>query len=105
MSPSHPRGVLLRRFERQIKLREIGPDGQTKLCDTSVTLGAGGFSQTVAARYREGAGRSVATAEPSTGGEPIALEPLGLRHPAAREVGEGAFRALCILRSVLGIDS
>ncbi|HVH46580.1 MAG TPA: hypothetical protein VM925_29770 [Labilithrix sp.] len=91
-----------RRYTRQMRLAEIGEAGQAKLCAASVELGSGGFAKTVEERYARGAGMSVAA--PGGGRSAVAVDALGLRHDAAREVAEGALSALVSFRAVLGRD-
>lgn len=117
---------LARRHSRQIRLAGIGADGQAKLCAAEVSLGSSGFARFVEERYVRGAGLKVAappgavapsSAAPSStelepsltsdrGGWDSAprshLEALGLSHDAAREVAEGALRALLAMHAALG---
>jgi hypothetical protein len=89
------RGV---RFGRQMKLAEIGEAGQARLERAAIALGAEGFTRTIEKAYLERAGAQVAG-----DGARVSVDPsmLGLRHEAAKEVGEGALRALAAIREVI----
>ena len=87
------------RYTRQVRLAEIGERGQARLEAAEVCVG----DDAIARIYLRAAGVRVASR-----GEPIAVEPgaldaLGLRHPAARAVGEGALRALVAMRRILEV--
>lgn len=93
-----------RRYSRQIRLAEIGEDGQAKLCAATVAIPSSGFVRTIERRYVCRAGMSVT--EGANGASPAdhaAVASLGLRHAPAREVAEGALRALAAIRDVLGL--
>lgn len=83
---------------RQVRLPEVGEAGQARLAATTAPLGAIGFARTIEAKYLERAG--LTTAESGTPA-PVDVASLGLQNEAAREVGEGALRALAVLRNVL----
>ena len=86
------------RYGRQSRLPEIGDVGQARLCEARIALGADGFTRTIEERYVRGIGAIV-----DEGGRTFAVDPtpLGFESPAAREVGEGALRALVALRAIL----
>jgi molybdopterin/thiamine biosynthesis adenylyltransferase len=88
------------RYGRQIRLPEIGDEGQARLLAASVPLGGEGFVRTIEERYVRLAGAATAEAAGTT---TVDVASLGLEHPAAREVGEGALRALVAIREVLGL--
>lgn len=87
-----------RRYTRQVRLPEIGPAGQEKLCAAKVAACRSGFAAVIEERYVRLAGMQVAPdgtrVDADAGG-------LGLRHEAAREVAEGALAALAALRAAL----
>lgn len=108
-----------RSYGRQIRLSEIGESGQAKLSATEVVLGSSGFARTIEERYTRAAGMGTndpparwnsSTREGTVGAarardttswlDPFAL---GLRHEAAREVAEGALRALVHVHDALGL--
>lgn len=86
------------RYGRQRRLAEIGEAGQARLEAAVVCLAAQGFAREIERSYLDRAG-------PRTGEDGLAIEVdpaiLGLRHEAAREVGEGALRALAAIRKVV----
>jgi hypothetical protein len=80
------------RFTRQERLAEVGPAGQARLARARVVV-RNDASGAVAAEYLERAGdgsveRSAAASAPDFAHAHV------FRHPAARDVGEGAWRAL-----------
>ena len=92
-----------RRYSRQIRLSEIGIDGQTTLCAARVALVGDGFARTIEERYLRRAGvQTVDDRRTVAPDDATSLTSLGLRHAAAREVGAGALRALAGIRSALG---
>ena len=91
---------LARRFERQTRLADIGADGQAKLCAAKVSTSSSGFAAVIEERYLTAAGVAV-SGDGATPGASKALPDLGLRHAAAREVGDGALRALAAIHEVL----
>lgn len=88
-----------RRFGRQLRLAEIGEAGQERLLAATVALGGAGLAREVERTYVERAGAR--TTEGST--EEVDIASLELRHAAARDVGEGALRALVAMRAILGL--
>ena len=86
------------RFGRQSRLPEIGEQGQARLGEAKVALGSEGFARTIEEKYVRGFGASI---DAGARVHAIDAEILGLESPAAREVGEGALRALVALRSIL----
>ena len=105
------------RYGRQTRLPEIGEAGQARLMAADVVLGGAGDARTVEAAYVARAGMHVvddATAEAKAkttaladGSDQLhadALTSLGLKDSVAREVGDGALRALLAMRKILGIE-
>jgi hypothetical protein len=88
-----------KRYGRQLRLAEVGEDGQRKLCAATCVLASSGFARIVEERYLRGAGVTPAALD----GEEAAPEvpELGLRHRAAAEVADGALAALVSMRAVL----
>ncbi len=86
-----------RRYGRQIRLAEIGEAGQAALCSLEVSLASRGeHARAIERRYLEAAGARVV----GTGDEAHEIVPtLGLRHPEARELAEGAMHALDAIRA------
>jgi hypothetical protein len=88
------------RYTRQVRLAEVGEEGQARLAQALVRVSLGGLAGAVEARYLHGAG--VVHARVSPGG--VALEVpawLSALHPAARDVATGAHEALSVMRAVL----
>jgi len=83
----------MNRHARQIRV--LGAEAQTRLAASSIVLGGRGLAREIERSYLTAAG-----ATPSEDGEPIEVDvdALGLRHAAARDVGEGALRALVAIR-------
>ena len=52
-----------RRSERQIRLADIGPGGQAKLCAAKVAIRSQGFARTIERRYVVRAGMTESAAE------------------------------------------
>ena len=105
------------RYGRQIRLPEIGEAGQARLLASDVVLGGSGEVRTVEAAYLARAGVRViddAKAEAKAKARAAAagadklhadlLASLGLKDSIAREVGDGALRALLAIRTILGIE-
>jgi hypothetical protein len=95
-------------FLRQMRLPEIGEAGQERLLASTVAPGATGeLARAVEVRYLERAGVTVREAREGGAAPPAiddALAALGLRHAAARDVGEGALRALAAMRAILSLE-
>jgi hypothetical protein len=112
------------RYTRQIRLAEVGDDGQERIMATTAIVDAEGLGGAVEARYLAAAGvRKIATLHDEIGdaaravdskvsvmsgvrvrlghGEPPAF---GVRDPAAREIVLGAWRALAHLRRAVKRD-
>jgi hypothetical protein len=90
-----------RRFTRQIRLSEVGDEGQARLAAAHVGLGGVGFARTIEERYLRGAGIDpTGTVAPP---RQLDVGALGLRHSEARDVAEGALHALDTFRSLLGL--
>ncbi len=93
------------RHGRQIRLPEIGEAGQERLVASEVVLSGAGAAREIEAAYLGAAGvtvRDVAGAQD----DPTAkarLEALGVSDPAARDVADGAMRALVAMRALLGV--
>ena len=98
-----------RRYTRQIRLVDVGEDGQAKLCAAKVAISSRGFTRTVEHRYIVFAGmtdtEATPTVDPSRVADLADVGALGLRHDAAREVAEGALRALAAIRIALGVGT
>ena len=101
------------RYGRQSRLPEIGDDGQTRLEATEAVLGGAHDAREVEAMYLRLAGLKVREAHASASArakakpdEKVAVEALralGIRDSAARDVADGAMRALLAMRAVLGV--
>lgn len=92
------------RFSRQIRLPEIGEHGQARLSSSEVRPTARGFARVVESRYLALAGVRVVDDPPRATDDAGADDPigeLGLRHAAAREIADGALRALGVIRRVV----
>ncbi len=104
------------RHARQAKLAEVGAEGQARIAAADATIRLGGLAGVVAARYLAGAGvRALVVAEPGAaaaarevdarvsvrvelceGADDPSFEDLD---PAARQVAQGAYAALAVLRN------
>jgi len=106
-SPLPPQSVglrpNLRRYGRQIRLPEIGEQGQAQLCAAEVALRTTGLSRLIEERYLVRAGLH-ATSSPASPIPESDMDGLGLRNEAARDVAKGAFAALSGICAVLGMD-
>lgn len=89
------------RYTRQIRLPEIGEAGQARLAAASVAPSGQGYARTIEATYLRLGGVG-AVREDETGVLDVDGSSLGVRDPAARDVAEGALRALAAIREVLG---
>lgn len=118
------------RFSRQIRLPEIGEHGQARLSSSDVRPTASGFARVVESLYLAHAGvRVVEASDPAASTSPAGsdregsatgcvatgtavtaagatadddpLAGLGLRHAAAREIADGALRALRTIRGIV----
>jgi molybdopterin/thiamine biosynthesis adenylyltransferase len=98
-----------RRYSRQTRLAEIGPSGQAKLCEAKVAIRSLGHVRTIERRYATASGmvetEATPTVAPAIVERDAAVERLGFRHAASRDVAEGALRALVAIRATLGIGS
>jgi hypothetical protein len=98
-----------RRYTRQIRLADVGEDGQAKLRAAKVAICSRGFARTIEHRYVVFAGmtetEATPTVDPSRVDDLADLAALGLRHEPAREVAEGALRALAAIRIALGVGT
>jgi hypothetical protein len=102
------------RHGRQIRLPEIGEAGQERLYASEVVLQSAGDAREVEAAYLVRSGvrvvddASAATALEARSASSTAyadtFAALGMRDRAARDVAEGALRALVAMRSALGIE-
>lgn len=94
-----------RRHGRQIRLADIGAEGQARLCASSVVLRSDGLTRAVEERYVRSSGIDIVDAAPTV--DPARIDhdadasALGMRHAPAREVAEGALRALAAFRAAL----
>jgi hypothetical protein len=82
-------------------LPEIGEAGQARLEGARVRPCGDGFSGTIEARYLRAAG--IVVDEAAGEGSGVSPGELGLHDASAREVGEGALRALVAMRAILGV--
>ena len=85
----------MNRYARQIRL--IGQEAQSRLSSETVSLGGSGLAREIEHRYLVAAGVSIGEGEAAS----VDVDSLGLRHAAARDVGEGALRALVAMRRIL----
>jgi hypothetical protein len=104
------------RYGRQICLPEIGEEGQARLEASEVVLAGEGDAREVEATYLRLAGVKVreahgsasakarAKAKPDEKTVAEAVKALGIRDVAARDVAEGAMRALIAMRGILGVS-
>ncbi len=105
------------RHGRQIRLPEIGEAGQERLAASEVVLGGTGDVREVEAAYLARAGvrvvddahaqakaRAKATAAGPKDVRTATLAALGIRDSFARDVADGAVRALLEMRTILGVD-
>jgi molybdopterin/thiamine biosynthesis adenylyltransferase len=96
-----------RRYGRQSRLADVGESGQAKLCAAKVAIGSSGFVRTIEHRYVVGAGMTATEATPTVDPDHVEraanVASLGLRHAPAREVAEGALRALVAIRAALEV--
>jgi hypothetical protein len=91
------------RYTRQTRLAEVGEAGQARLLASRVELEAGTeVGRMVEHRYLEGAGIQVTGARSAGGAMPGWIAAMD---PAARDVAEGAYRALAAVKSVLEIGA
>lgn len=109
------------RHTRQMRLAEVGAQGQARLCEGEGCVSSDGLAGAIAARYTAGAGfgalrvRSALALEAARAIDgrvrvvvDEALTPfeapawLGLAEPAARQVAAGAYEALEAIRRALG---
>jgi hypothetical protein len=106
----------MRRHERQMRLAEVGPEGQARLAASRVDVPLEGTSAHIAALYLAGAGvgelrvrdralaESVLALDPGVRVEVAPSLPVrpneafDLRDPSAREVAAGALLALDAVR-------
>jgi hypothetical protein len=107
------------RHGRQIRLREVGEDGQARIARARPRVLAVGLAGEVEARYLAGAGvaafvvaddraaraaravdaRATVTVEPAFA--PPSPLPFEVEDASARAVAEGAWRALLVLRKAI----
>ncbi|MGO8993941.1 MAG: hypothetical protein ACLQVI_11470 [Polyangiaceae bacterium] len=106
------------RHTRQVRLAEIGDEGQARIVATTAVVDGDGLAGTIEARYLAGAGvGKIATANQSIAEAARAVDstvqivspspsrlglgavpPFGVRDPTALEVATGAWRALAHIR-------
>lgn len=93
-------GAARRRFGRQIRLAEVGEQGQIDLCRARVTA-----ADDVERAYLVAAGVGVeeGAARPMTDEVVRALDGLALETEEARAFAEGALRALKTIRTILDV--
>lgn len=93
-----------RRTTRQVRLAEVGEDGQARLLATRTVVSGGDLVADVEARYLARAGVTVERREePSAAASTASDEVVGYRFvdPAARDVARGASRAIAHIVSAL----
>jgi hypothetical protein len=83
---------------RQVRLAEVGPEGQARLEAATAPVRHDGLAGLVEERYLRGAGVRT-TREP--GSLPL---PFDVTDPAAESVARGAYGALVSIRKILGIQ-
>ncbi|MBX3188664.1 MAG: hypothetical protein KF819_16725 [Labilithrix sp.] len=88
------------RYGRQIRLPEIGEAGQARLAEAEIVLGGAGAAREIEATYLVRAGARVVH-EGDDAALSVDVGALGLRHAAARDVAEGALRALVGIHAAL----
>lgn len=104
------------RHGRQIRLAEIGEAGQERLRAADVVLSAAGDAREIEAAYVARAGMHViddeqlaakekakAQADGAAAEQAKALVSLGIVDVKARDVADGALRALIAMRKALGV--
>ncbi len=89
------------RYTRQIRLPEIGEEGQARLGAATIAPSGQGEARTVEATYLRLAGIGTVR-DDEVGALDVDVASLGVRDPAARDVAEGALRALAAIRGALG---
>jgi hypothetical protein len=88
------------RYTRQIRLPEIGEAGQERLAAAKVSLSAKDEdAQALELGYLQAAGVTVVEGEATRS---VDVDALGMKDPAARAVGEGALRALVVIKEIVG---
>ncbi|MCL2723003.1 MAG: hypothetical protein FWD69_01060 [Polyangiaceae bacterium] len=97
---------LRRRYERQIRVPEIGEEGQVRLGAAAVVLGGQGFVREIEATYLRlaGVGRVASCNLKVACVRELDVASLGIDHAAAREVAEGSLRALIAMRHIVFED-
>ena len=90
-------------LSRQIRLPEVGSEGQARLARASLSVNGrdGSLAEFV---YLHRAGIERVSLSPNRTPSPFAHAAL-YRHASTRRLGAGAWRALAQLREVLGIGS
>lgn len=83
------------RYGRQIRLADVGVQGQTRIEAARVGLATTGHARTIEETYLRAAGMN------PQGEEARDIPDLGLRHDAARDVATGAYAALLAIRTAL----
>ena len=87
------------RFMRQVRLAEVGEEGQARLVRAEVRLENDGTAGEVEGRYLRGAGVRTSDGMPAAQRGDVAW--LADLTPAAREVAQGAHAALGAIRAIL----
>jgi hypothetical protein len=104
------------RYGRQIRLPEIGEAGQERLGASEVALGGRGDAREIETSYLRAAGVRVSEASVALTSPPAALPlgpaeytallgTLGVQDRAARDVADGALRALLAMRALVGVGA
>jgi hypothetical protein len=92
------------RFARQIRVPEIGLDGQERLCQATALLGGAGLAGELERTYLKRCGVRLAR-ESRAGSSDVSIDELrnhlGIRHEVAAEIAEGSLRALMVVRSIV----
>jgi hypothetical protein len=97
-----------RRYGRQIRLVDIGEDGQERLCNARVTLGCSRdpLAREIASAYVKAAGMitdDASAAEGASIDDDVAS--LGIRHDIPRSIAEGALDALALFTNTTLLPS
>ena len=90
----------MRKYTRQIRLKEVGEAGQARLAAATIAPSASrAWARTIEATYLRAAG--VGTVSDAQGDLHVDVGSLGIRDDAARDFAEGALAALVAMKKVL----
>lgn len=92
------------RFSRQIRLHEVGVEGQRALAEARVVVRGEAASGGVALSYLQRAGVEHACLDVEARDAPPFPHQRHFRFEGARAVAEGAWQALRAVRKVLGVE-